>query len=208
MGKAANARTYFFNLINKIQRLTQASQRRQKWRFFPPFPAEEWGISQFPILPKRFLHLQCWQIAGKGCYCHCFTNRRRVLSQAPQGRQKCTLYGFPRRRRNIFGGFGAFRLISAVTVDIDISRSWDIRNETVSSYPCFYSCNFASFDATRMFLGVFKSSWSAAPIFHIAPSFFWWKSRESTRKPKPCPEIDKKSYNFLQNRSKICLKVF
>ena len=59
VGKAADARTYFFNLINNIQRLTQASQRRQKWRFFPPFPAEEWGISQIPILPKRFLHLQC-----------------------------------------------------------------------------------------------------------------------------------------------------
>ena len=39
VGKAADARTYtyFLNLINKIQRLTQASQRRQKWRFFLPF---------------------------------------------------------------------------------------------------------------------------------------------------------------------------
>ena len=39
VGKAADARTYtyFPNLINNIQRLTQASQRRQKWRFFVPF---------------------------------------------------------------------------------------------------------------------------------------------------------------------------
>ena len=43
------------------------------------------------------------------------------MTQAPQGRQKYTLYSFPRRRRKNFGVFGAFRLIFAVRI---LTKRW------------------------------------------------------------------------------------
>ena len=61
VGKAADARTYFFNLINKIQRLTQASQRRQKWRFFLPFPQKDGEFRNF----RSFLNGFCTYNADK-----------------------------------------------------------------------------------------------------------------------------------------------
>ena len=62
-GKAADARTYtyFPNLINKIQRLTQASQRRQKWRFFLPFLQKNGEFRNF----RSFLNGFCTYIANK-----------------------------------------------------------------------------------------------------------------------------------------------
>ena len=61
VGKAADARTYFPNLINKIQRLTQASQRRRKLRFFLPFLQKDGEFRNF----RSFLNGFCTYIANK-----------------------------------------------------------------------------------------------------------------------------------------------
>ena len=65
VGKAADARTYtyFLNLINNIQRLTQASQRRQKWRFFLPFLQKDGEFRNFR--PGSYVLIAC----GQRSYC-------------------------------------------------------------------------------------------------------------------------------------------
>ena len=102
-----------------------------------------------------------------------------------------------------------FTVPHMTTVVTWISRSWDPRSVTVSSFFWFYGPNFASFYATGMFFSVLKSSWTAAPIFHITrPHFSEENSLKVRGKSKSCPENDQKSSIFHQNRSKICLKVF
>ena len=80
---------------------------------------------------------------------------------------------------------------------------------TLSPYGWFYGSNFASFGATKEFLGVLSSYGRPAPIFHIArPHFSEENLRKARGKLGSCLENCQKSMIFHQNRSKKILKHF